>query len=505
MDFNIFTKEIDKKRYLEIYCRKKHNLEIDNLKIYMSEICRYIYSKDRIDRISNFYEIELDRVSENIYYRIVEWNKLDLKFYFNYKLRDNALFNTKEFEINYLEFENSKKTWNDSIYFIMVDRYIENLDVGKWKNDDYYAGGGFKNIINDIPRICESGYTTIYLSPIFSSLSYHGYNQTSFENINNIFGGKEELLSLVNEIKKYNIKLGIEIVLNHFSVFSNEFRECLKGTNDLFYINDKFEYELYRDCIDLAKIKYSYENREIILNNIITLINTFNIKFIRLDCCDYLDRILVCKIAEYCIKESILLTGECWSDYNNFFNRYLVDGATNYRLYGYLKRLFIDKNIIVEEFQKLLIEDIFEQGLYRNNSMLNFLDNHDITRISNLIDDKNQLLSMIGFLFMYIGVPVIYYGTENYNEIIKNIDVNRRCFFSNNIDVDINEHIKMLNEIRKKFINDQVYFESKDELLIFSRDVVGGQVKYIYNNSSEEIVIYNKSIKGYSNIIINGD
>lgn len=486
---------------MEIFFKNSSNLQIEECIIYVSGICEYVYSHYDIKQINNYRNIKLEKISENIYYIIIEWNMLDLKFYFKYKSLENLIFNTKEYEINYLEFEKLPKNWNESIYFIMIDRFIENLEIDKWQNDDFYAGGTFADITNDLPRIADDGYSMIYLSPIMTSLSYHGYNQTSFNQINNLFGGKKKLLELIDEMKKYNLKLGIEIVLNHFSVFSNEFKECLKGKNDLFYINERFDYEMYRDCVDLAKIKYNYENRKMVLNYLILLIEELNIKFIRLDCCDYLDVVLVNKLAEYCNEKSILLTGECWSNYNNFFNRYLVHGATNYKLYGYINRLFIDKNITINEFQQLLIDNLFEQGFQKNNSMLNFLDNHDVMRISHLVDDKNQLLNMLSFIFMYIGIPVIYYGTENYSKDIKSIVANRRCFFKNNISREIENHIKNLNKIRKKFINDKVYFESKDELLIFSRDIEHGKIKYIYNNSDEEISMFGEKIGGYSSII----
>ena len=50
--------------------------------------------------------------------------------------------------------------------------------------------------------------------------------------------------------------------------------------------------------------------------------------------------------------------------------------------------------------------------LYTGRHLLSFLDNHDVSRIATILEDKQQLPVIYGLLFGMPGVPSIYYGSE---------------------------------------------------------------------------------------------
>jgi glycosidase len=50
--------------------------------------------------------------------------------------------------------------------------------------------------------------------------------------------------------------------------------------------------------------------------------------------------------------------------------------------------------------------------MYRDLTLYNFLDNHDVNRIASTIADEAHLLPVYGLLFTVPGVPSIYYGSE---------------------------------------------------------------------------------------------
>lgn len=50
--------------------------------------------------------------------------------------------------------------------------------------------------------------------------------------------------------------------------------------------------------------------------------------------------------------------------------------------------------------------------LYRGCHLLNFLDNHDVTRIASILQNPAHLPVAYGLLFGMPGVPCIYYGSE---------------------------------------------------------------------------------------------
>ena len=49
---------------------------------------------------------------------------------------------------------------------------------------------------------------------------------------------------------------------------------------------------------------------------------------------------------------------------------------------------------------------------YRGKHLLSFVDNHDVSRIATILEDKQQLPVIYGLLFGMPGVPSIYYGSE---------------------------------------------------------------------------------------------
>ena len=51
-------------------------------------------------------------------------------------------------------------------------------------------------------------------------------------------------------------------------------------------------------------------------------------------------------------------------------------------------------------------------SLYRGKHLLSFVDNHDVTRIADMLQKKEHLPLIYGLLFGMPGVPCIYYGSE---------------------------------------------------------------------------------------------
>lgn len=500
----IYTKKY-KSKYVDFF------VNIDNVK----EMCLYVsnfkstqYSLECIRKENKFDEIRLHRISKaaNIYYVSLPWQTDDIKFYLKYiDCSDNENKSTNIEEINNLGFFETAIPWNESVYYIIVDRYCDINEKEKLDDEDYYAGGTFSAIYDDLERIRNAGYSIVYLSPIMESLGYHGYNQLSLFDISAKIGGDKDLLRLVNGIKSVGMKLGLELVLNHISVFSEEFKKAIRHESDLITIGMNADYVRYRDNTDLVKIEYTFKNKEEILKKITELIDKYNVGFIRLDSCDYINNFFVNRLMECCINRNVIVIGECWNNYSNFFNNYKVNGATNYKLFGLVKQLYVDKNISVSEFEKQLVLMIYEHGLLKNNYMLNFIDNHDVSRVSNFVNSIKELLNMLSFVYIYLGIPMIYYGTENYSDNIIEISANRRGF-SLDINKQIEDCINKLNKLRKEFVDDIVGFETEKDILCIRRKIRSGYIKYIYNNSNFNVNYMGECICGYESIIIkNGE
>ena len=50
--------------------------------------------------------------------------------------------------------------------------------------------------------------------------------------------------------------------------------------------------------------------------------------------------------------------------------------------------------------------------LYKGRHLFNFADNHDVTRIATILQEKRHLPPLYGLLFAMPGIPCVYYGSE---------------------------------------------------------------------------------------------
>lgn len=118
--------------------------------------------------------------------------------------------------------EKEERTWQDEmIYFIMVDRFnngdpTNDFDVNR--NDPLaYQGGDFKGIIDKLDYIDEMGFSAIWLTPIVKNeeKGYHGYWTEDFYDVEEHFGTLEEFKTLVKEAHKRDMKVILDLVVNH--------------------------------------------------------------------------------------------------------------------------------------------------------------------------------------------------------------------------------------------------------------------------------------------------
>lgn len=195
---HIYTKRYES-RYVDVIVKSDN---IKELYLYVSNFKSTEYSLESIRKVNKFDEIRLHRISKsaNIYYASLPWETDDIMFYLKYiECSNNENKSTDIEEIHNLGFHESAISWNESIYYIIVDRYCDTEEKDKLDGEDYYAGGMLSNIYDDLDRIKNAGYSIVYLSPIMESVGYHGYNQLSLFDINTKIGGEKELLRVVSE------------------------------------------------------------------------------------------------------------------------------------------------------------------------------------------------------------------------------------------------------------------------------------------------------------------
>lgn len=90
--------------------------------------------------------------------------------------------------------------------------------------------GNINGIIQKLDYIKSIGIDYIWLCPIFkTNFKDNGYDVIDYYEVDPIFGKKEDLINLINEAKKRNIKIMLDMVFNHVSTSSEWFVKALKG------------------------------------------------------------------------------------------------------------------------------------------------------------------------------------------------------------------------------------------------------------------------------------
>jgi alpha-amylase len=125
---------------------------------------------------------------------------------------------------NYFDFDREFR--EEFIYFVMVDRFHDNLPRSPMPQSgrsagfpapDGFLGGTIKGITDHLDYIAGLGCTAIWLSPPFVTNEYYGYDVTNYLDIDPRFGTKQDLVDLVDAAHARNppMRIILDVVINH--------------------------------------------------------------------------------------------------------------------------------------------------------------------------------------------------------------------------------------------------------------------------------------------------
>jgi len=119
-------------------------------------------------------------------------------------------------------------------------RVFYEIFVGSFSDSDGDGTGDLQGIINRLDYLNDGninsgeslGVQGIWLSPIFSSPSYHKYDATNYEKIDSSFGDEETLKTLIEECHKRNVKVILDLAINHTSTSNSWFTSFKQAIKD---------------------------------------------------------------------------------------------------------------------------------------------------------------------------------------------------------------------------------------------------------------------------------
>jgi glycosidase len=272
----------------------------------------------------------------------------------------------------------------------------------------------------------DIGANAILLGPVFES-SRHGYDTADLFTIDRRLGANEAFAAWCREAHGAGFRVVLDGVFHHVGRDFWAFRDVLAHGEGSAYrswfhldfgrqspLGDPFFYEGWNKHYDLVKLNFAEPAvREHLFAAVRMWIEVFGIDGLRLDAADVLDRGFQRDLAGFCrdLRPDFWLKGEViHGDYGRWIREAGLDATTNYELHKGLWSSHNDRNYF--EVAHSLGRQFGDGGIYRDLTLYNFLDNHDVERIATRLRDPAHLAPVHVLLFTVPGLPSVYYGSE---------------------------------------------------------------------------------------------
>ncbi|MCX6050618.1 MAG: alpha-amylase family glycosyl hydrolase [Chloroflexi bacterium] len=311
------------------------------------------------------------------------------------------------------------------IYQVFVDRFtgVEN----RWLSPaelNSFTGGTLQGIIQKLDYIANLGITVLWLSPIFRTPTYHGYDTSDYYTIEPHFGSNADLAELVAAAHARGLRVILDFVANHTSV---EFTPFVVAKDNLQHsYSEWFDFDVqythgYRAFFDVASMPQVNTDhgaaRRFLIDAACYWLKNYQIDGYRLDYAAGPSHAFWSEFRAAChqVKPDCWLFGEvtlAGDRLRTYQGR--LDGCLDFALARNIRQLCADRQptITIEQFANEIERS--RRFFDRNHFTLPaFIDNHDMNRFAWVAgNDLRRLRLAAGLLLALGGPPIIYYGTE---------------------------------------------------------------------------------------------
>lgn len=342
------------------------------------------------------------------------------------------------------------------------------IKMGSWEDKaltyqegfclDFY-GGDLEGVKEKIPYLKELGVTAVYLNPIFEAPSVHKYDCIDYFHVDPHFGGDEALAELSAALHENDMKLILDISINHtgtshkwFNKDGVYFDKSVGAYNNpdstersYYFFKDDNTYHGWYDNPGLPTLNYTADSlRDVIYRAEDSVLKKwlkppYNIDGWRFDVADVFARNNEVQLAHELwpeIRKSIrevnpqaYILAEDWGDCAHYMQGDEWDSPMNYYGCGRVIRqflgepdLFMGRNEVLkkvpykmtaEDVKGRVIEHLSKLPYVMWENQFNLFDSHDVSRLHNNPKvNPDEYRGAIIFQFMLVGAASIYYGDE---------------------------------------------------------------------------------------------
>lgn len=354
-----------------------------------------------------------------------------------YIISDEKLINTTSVDDNY--------------------RVFYEIFTGSFSDSNGDGTGDLQGIINRLDYLNDGnpnsgkslGIQGIWLTPIFASPSYHKYDVTDYYQIDSKFGTMNDLQELINECHKRDIKIILDLVINHTGNNNAWFANFVRAheNNDVespyydYYTYYKAEeerpigtYKKIGTSTDLYECNFSTDMPELNFDNeevrakvleIAKYYLDMGVDGFRFDAAKYIYYSDNEKSALFWkwyveelkkIKSDIYIVGEVWSA-DAITDIYFEQGLScfNFTVSGISGRIATAAKGGSVSAYTSYVENYLNKikGLHDDSMLMQFITNHDMDRAAGFLSVSDGYMHMAANLYILSnGSPFIYYGEE---------------------------------------------------------------------------------------------
>jgi cyclomaltodextrinase / maltogenic alpha-amylase / neopullulanase len=275
-----------------------------------------------------------------------------------------------------------------------------------------------------IPYLKNLECDTLLLGPVFQSET-HGYDIIDPYAVDRRLGSNEAFQEACRTFRDAGISIMLDAVFNHVGRSFFAFRDLQEKGEQSRYrhwfhgldfsrrngLGDPFTYDTWDGHESLVKLNLENPDvREYLLGAVQMWKERFGISGLRLDAADVITPTFWPYLRRVLGPDSLLVGEMVHGDYRSVSSPDMLDGTTNYECYKGLYSSFNDGNL--HEIAWSLNRQSGPDGIYRDVTLFNFADNHDVPRIASTLEDPRYLYPLHILLFTMPGIPSVYYGSE---------------------------------------------------------------------------------------------
>jgi cyclomaltodextrinase / maltogenic alpha-amylase / neopullulanase len=326
------------------------------------------------------------------------------------------------------------------LYQIFVDRFASGVQDTKYGirqlpqrwlspaelND--FAGGTLRGVIDHLDYIADLGVTALWLSPVFRTPTYHGYDTTDYYTVDPRFGTNADLAELVRTAHDRGLRIILDFVANHTSTEFAPFATARHNDNSPYRAWFSFDpgythgYRTFFNVAAMPQLNTDHPAvRRYLINAARYWLTEYDVDGYRLDYAAgpshafWSEFHAACRAAkpDCWLFGEATLAGEALRTYTG-----RLDGCLDFALCRLLRQLCARPRPAISLAQ--FVNEVERSGRFfgthaptPNFLLPSFLDNHDMNRFLWMAgNDQTRLRLAAGLLFALGGPPILYYGTE---------------------------------------------------------------------------------------------